>query len=103
MGCYLEYSKKLLQNPCTNGVCANAVSMFYRNRKIDYTGAVALDQLLSQKIANYVQSSNRLDTAMYMFTATNMHPRFFEYFISVTNQLLTSGQPLVQLNIGEGE
>ena len=103
VGCYLEYSKKLLQDPCTNGVCANALSMFYRNRKADYTGAVALDRLFSEKIANYSQSSNRLDIAMYMFTVTNMHPRFFEYFTSVTNKLLSSGQPLVQLNIGEGE
>ena len=103
VGCYLEYSKKLLQDPCTNGVCANALSMFYRNRKADYTGAVALDRLFSEKIANYSQSSNRLDTVMHMFTATNMHPRYYEYFGNVTNQLLSSGQPLVQLNIGEGE
>ena len=76
--------------------------MFYRNRKADYTGAVALDRLFSEKIANYSQSSNRLDTVMHMFTANNMHPRYYEYFANVTNQLLSSGQPLVQLDIGEG-
>ena len=103
VGCYWEYAKKLRQDPCTNGPCANALSMFYRNRKIGWTGAVTLDNLFSEKIANYTHSSNRLDTAMYMFTATNMPPRFFEHFTSVTNQLLSSGQPLVQLNIGEDE
>ena len=102
VGCYIEYSKKLLQDPCTNGVFANALSMFYRNRKADYTGAVALDRLFSEKIANYSQSFNRLDTVMHMFTATNMHPRYYEYFANVTNQLLSSGRPLVQLDIGEG-
>ena len=40
---------------------------------------------------------------MHMFTASNMHPQFFVYFANVTNQLLSSGQPLMQLNIGEGE
>ena len=77
--------------------------MFYRNRKVSGVGAVSLDRLFSEKIAGYSQSSNRLDTVMHMFTATNMHPRYYEYFGNVTNQLLSSGQPLVQLNIGEGE
>ena len=103
VGCYWEYTKKLRQNPCTNGVHASALYMFYRNRKVSGVGAVSLDRLFSEKIAGYSQSSNRLDTVMHMFTATNMHPRYYEYFGNVTNQLLSSGQPLVQLDIGEGE
>lgn len=102
VGCYWEYTKKLRQNPCTNGVHASALYMFYRNRKVSGVGAVSLDRLFSEKIAGYSQSSNRFDTAMHMFTASNMHPQFFVYFANVTNQLLSSGRPLVQLDIGEG-
>ena len=102
VGCYWGYTKKLRQDPCTNGPYANALSMYYRNRKADCTGAVTLDKLFSEKMPGYALSSNRLETAMHMFTATNMPPRFFEYFTSVTNQLLSSGRPLVQLDIGGG-
>ena len=100
--CYWEYAKKLQQNPCTNGVCASALSMFYRNRKVSGTGAATLDRLLSDKIVGYANSSNRLDTALSMLMVTNMRPQFVEYFVGVTNQLLSSGQPLTWINVGGG-
>ncbi len=77
--------------------------MLYRNRKIDCTGAHAMDLLMVEKIFGYEHSSNRIDTAMFMLAATNARPSLVSYFTSVTNQLLSSGQPLVQLDIGEGE
>ena len=100
--CYWEYAKKLRQDPCTNGVCASALSMFYRNRKVSGTGAATLDRLFADKIEGYAQSSNRLDTAMSMLTVTNMRPQFVEYFTGVTNQLLSSGQPLPWIEVCNG-
>ena len=102
VGCYWEYAKKLRQDPCINGAYANAISMFYRNRKVDGTGAVTLDRLFADKITGYAQSSNRLDTALFMLSVTNMRPRFVEHFTSVTNQLLSSGQPLPWIEVGAG-
>ena len=103
IGCYWEYAKKLRQDPCTNGVCASALSMFYNHRKVSGTGAVTLDRLFSDKIAGYTNSSNRLDTALSMLMVTNMRPQFVEYFVGVTNQLLSSGQPLPWINVGGGD
>ena len=100
--CYWEYAKKLRQDPCTNGTCASALSMFYRNRKVSGTGAATLDRLFSDKIVGYANSSNRLDTALSMLMVTNMRPQFVEYFVGVTNQLLSSGQPLPWINVGGG-
>ena len=100
--CYWEYAKKLRQDPCTNGVCASALSMFYRNRKVSGTGAATLDRLFADKIEGYTQSSNRLDTALSMLTVTNMRPQFVEYFTGVTNQLLSSGQPLPWIEVCNG-
>ena len=100
--CYWEYAKKLRQDPCTNGVCASALSKFYRNRKVSGTGAATLDRLFADKIEGYAQSSNRLDTALSMLTVTNMRPQFVEYFTGVTNQLLSSGQPLPWIEVCNG-
>ena len=46
--------------------------------------------------------SNRLDTALSMLTVTNMRPQFVEYFTGVTNQLLSSGQPLPWIEVCNG-
>ena len=102
VGCYWEYVKKLRQDPCTNGACASALSMFYRNRKVSGIGAATLDRLFSDKIVGYANSSNRLDTALSMLMVTNMRPQFVEYFVGVTNQLLSSGQLLPWINVGGG-
>ena len=102
VGCYWEYAKKLQLDPCTNGTCASALSMFYRNRKVSGTGAATLDRLFSDKIVGYANSSNRLDTALSMLMVTNMRPQFVEYFVGVTNQLLSSGHPLPWINVGGG-
>ena len=100
--CYWQYAEKLRQDTCTNGAFARAVSMFYRNRKASGTGAVTLDRLFADKIDGYALSSNRLDTALSMLMVTNMRPQFVEYFTGVTNQLLSSGQPLPWINFCTG-
>ena len=80
----------------------NAMLIFYRNRLTVRVGAPAVDRLLTTHLQGYGQSSNRLETAMFMLSETNALPRFIEYFTSVTNQLLSSGQPLPWINVGTG-
>ena len=101
--CYLEYADRIrdMQN-ITNTPAHNAMLVFYENRMVDRVGAPSVDRLLSTHLQGYGQSSNRFETAMFMLAETNALPCFVEYFTSVTNQLLSSGQPLVQLDIGEG-
>ena len=100
--CIWRFSDRLRPLDCATGTAERAVAMFYRNRKKERTGALTIDRLLVEKIDGYAASSNRLDTALFMLDAVNARPGFVEYFVDVTNQLLSSGQPLVQLNIGEG-
>ena len=101
--CYLEYADRIrgMQN-IANTPAYNAMLVFYRNRMVDRVGAPSADRLLTTHLQGYGQSSNRLETAMFMLSETNALPRFVEYFTSVTNQLLSSGQPLPWINMGGG-
>ncbi len=101
--CYLEYADRIrgMQN-IANTPAYNAMLVFYRNRMVDRVGAPSVDRLLTTHLQGYGQSSNRLETAMFMLSETNALPRFVEYFTSVTNQLLSSGQPLPWINMGGG-
>ena len=47
-------------------------------------------------------SSNRLEFANFVLGHPDARDFNIRKFTSVTNQLLSSGQPLVQLDIGEG-
>jgi hypothetical protein len=102
LGCYWGYARRLRSDTAAGDAYDCAVGMFYRNRKVDWIGGMTVDRLLSERIEGYANSSNRLDTALFMLAPTNTRPQFVEYFTSVTNQLLSSGRPLVQLDIGEG-
>ena len=101
--CYLEYADRIrgMQN-IANTPAHNAMLVFYRNRMVDRVGAPSVDRLLTTHLQGYGQSSNRLETAMFMLSETNALPQFVEYFTSVTNQLLSSGQPLPWINVGTG-
>ena len=101
--CYLEYADRIrgMQN-IANTPAYNAMLVFYRNRMVDRVGAPSVDRLLTTHLQGYGQSSNRLETAMFMLSETNALPLFVEYFTSVTNQLLSSGQPLPWINVGTG-
>ena len=66
------------------------------------------DRFWKKYYTGYAMSSNRLELAMMALANTNiMQSSNWAFlkrrFTSVTNQLLSSGQPLVQLDIGEGE
>jgi len=100
--CYWGYARRLRNEVEPGDVYGRAVRMFYRNRMVDWIGGMTVDRLLSEHIDGYANSSNRLDTALFMLAPTNMRPQFVEYFTSVTNQLLSSGQPLPWIYVGTG-
>ena len=102
-----QYAYRLLSFNATNAVQLayrdNAVGMFYRNRMSDAAATEIVDELFGRYIAGYGTSSNRLAFALNALARSSCVRPDKQYFTSVTNQLLSSGQPLVQLNIGEGE
>ncbi len=100
LACYWGYARRLRDEFETGDAYGRAVRMFYRNRLVDWIGGMTVDRLLSERIDGYVISSNRLDTALFMLAPTNTRPQFVEYFTTVTNQLLSSGQPLQWINVG---
>ena len=102
LACYWGYARRLRDEVEAGDAYGRAVRMFYRNRLVDWIGGMTVDRLLSERIDGYVISSNRLDTALFMLAPTNTRPQFVEYFTTVTNQLLSSGQPLPWINVGNG-
>ena len=105
ISCGVYSDKVRLFNP-TNAVEVaakeRAVQMFYRNRNFAFEAAYLIDALFVSCIEGYAMSSNRLETALSMLS--KMEPDDFDRkdIVAVTNQLLSSGRPLVQLTIGEG-
>ena len=102
-----QYANRLLSFDATNNVQMavrdRAVNMFYRNRMLPSAAYSIVDRLFVQYISGYETSSNRLEHALNALSLPSSYPTTLRRFTSVTNQLLSSGQPLVQLNIGEGE
>jgi len=97
--------KKLSQANIGDSVASNACNritgMFYRNKQLSVAGALSIDKLLAERLNGYAASSNRLETALFVLSQTNRTDRVTEYFTTVTNQLLTSGQPLNVITVGE--
>jgi len=101
-----EYTR-LLRNPgitnlATSAEIGRAVSMLYRNRHCNWGSGYALDMAFSNCVEGYSMSSNRLELAQSVLSVTNCWPQLRNTFVSITNELLSSGRPLVQLEI-EGE
>ena len=100
-----QYAQMLLDFNATNDmqrtVRDRAVNMFYRNRMLPSAAYSIVDGLFVRYISGYETSSNRLEHALNVLSMPIYAELSGEHFISVTNQLLSSGQPLVQLNIGE--
>ena len=82
---------------------ARAWKMLYRHRMLDLIGTGILDSLFVSQIQDYATSSNRLEFAEYVLSHPDSDSHDIHKFTSITNQLLSSGQPLVQLDIAEGE
>ena len=101
-----QYADRLLSfnatNECQQMVVGNAVEMFYRNRILAPNAFSIIDHLFVKYIDNYVMSSNRLEHALYSLSLPDCGPIAKRRFTSVTNQLLSSGQPLPWINVGGG-
>ena len=99
-----KYAWTLLGFNATNAVEREAkdtgVRMFYRNRMLENGETPLVDELFVSHIAGYGTSSNRLVHAINSFSHPKCARIFGDYFSSVTNQLLSSGQPLPWINIG---
>ena len=83
-------------------VCNQSVNFFYARRLTNVAGAPILDRLFMQEINGYEASSNRLEVALHVLSSSDSNYLVKRHFTSVTNQLLSSGQPLPWIEIGAG-
>ena len=100
------YASRLLSFNATNAIQIAArdagVRMFYRNRLLESGIDAIIDEVFLKYIDGYGSSSNRLEYAINSFSYPKCAEIFGNYFTSVTNQLLSSGQPLPWINFGTG-
>ena len=100
------YSTKLMSLDSTNDTIkaqrSRAIMMLYRHRLCGLAGVNMLDDLFACRIEGYATSSNRLDFAIFVLQHPEVQSFNIQKFISVTNQLLSSGQPLPWINVGGG-
>ena len=76
--------------------------LFYQNR-LDWRCAKKLDDVFSAAFSGYAHSSNRLAYANHVlsWTTNNDWRAMHEHFVAVTNDLISSGQPLINLSLDE--
>ena len=96
-----KLSQASMGDPVTSNACNRITGMFYRNKQLSVAGALSIDKLLAERLNGYAMSSNRLETALFVLSQTNRTDRVTEHFTIVTNQLLSSGQPLNVISIGD--
>ena len=60
-------------------------------------------EALSSHCVGYATSSNRLDYACWVLGRENLRSGAQRHFTSVTNELISSGQPLRWINVGGNE
>ena len=100
------YCKQILAFDATNGTQVlsrnHAIAMLFRNRMIDWENAFELDGFFCQCVEGYSMSSNRFVMATNALSAVDCWQATRDRFISVTNQLLSSGQPLPWIEVGSG-
>ena len=101
-----HYADRLLSFAATNAAQLAArdaaVKMLYRNRLLESGTDAIIDEVFIKYIDGYGSSSNRLEYALNSFSYPKCVRIFGDYFSSVTNQLLSSGQPLPWINVGVG-
>jgi hypothetical protein len=75
--------------------------LFYANR-LEWPDASALDDVFVAALPGYDFSSNRLDYANHVlsWTTNNDWRAMRDHFVAITNQLLSSGQPLSVITVG---
>jgi len=100
------YAKKLLSFNAINAAQLASrdagVRMLYRNRLLESGTDAIIDEVFIKYIDGYGSSSNRLEYATNSFSYPDCAEIFGDYFTSVTNQLLSSGQPLHWINMSGG-
>ena len=98
------YCDKLLSVDTNDAVAVairnKAARLFYSNR-LDWQHGSALDDLFSASLPGYAYSSNRLEYAQFVlsWTTNNDWRAMRNHFTVITNELLSSGVPLVELSI----
>jgi len=101
-----KYASRLLSFNATNAVQMSlrdaGVRMLYRNRLLESGTDAIIDKVFLKYVSGYATSSNRLEYAVNAFSYPKCARIFGKYFTSVTNQLLSSGQPLPWINFGGG-
>ncbi len=80
---------------------ARGARLFYANR-LEWPDASALDDVFVAAFPGYDFSSNRLDYANHVlsWTTNNDWRAMRDHFVAITNQLLSSGQPLSVITVG---
>ena len=100
------YAHNIMTRQATNDVQRaakeRAWKMLYRHRMLDLIGTGILDSLFVSQIQGYESSSNRLEFAEYVLSHPDSDSDDIRRFTSVTNQLLSSGQPLPWIEVGDG-
>ena len=91
-------------NLVSQSVCDRAASVFTHD-PTEWQLSADYDYFLKNYYSGYAMSSNRLEFLSATLSNTNIPSfskwtRFQNHFISVTNQLLSSGQPLPWINMG---
>ena len=101
-----RYADRLLSFNATNEAQQASrdagVRMLYRNRMLESGTDSMIDKVFLKYIDGYGMSSNRLEYAVNSFSYPKCAEIFGDYFTSVTNQLLSSGQPLPWIEVGTG-
>ena len=100
------YAQNIITRQATNDMQRaakeRAWKMLYRHRRPNLIGTGILDSLFISQVQGYELSSNRLEFAEYVLSHPDADSSAIRRFTSVTNQLLSSGQPLPWINVGGG-
>ena len=105
-----DYASKVVaasqSNLVSQSVCDRAAMVFTRD-PTEWQLSADYDYFWKRYYPGYATSSNRLEFLSATLSNTNIPScskwtRFQNHFISVTNQLLSSGQPLPWINVGGG-
>ena len=103
-----DYASKVVvasqSNLVSQSVCDRAAMVFVRD-PTEWQLSADYDYFWRRYYPGYATSSNRLEFLSETLSNTNIPScskwtRFQNHFISVTNQLLSSGQPLPWINMG---
>ena len=86
----------------TNPSIMAATQLLVRHRTFHKWCMVNCDSVFTARIDGYVSSSNRLEYANFALSQNPLEVNVRRYFENITNQLLSAGQPLQQLNL-EGD